>query len=144
MNWHRLAQKRLLELSEQFPAVVLLGSRQVGKTTLVRETFSQALYRDLESPLIRMRFSEDPAHEVGQLRGMTILDEAQSVPQIFAALRGEIDARRSDRACHFCILGSAQPALVRGISESLAGRVGILNLDPLTPCETGLAVSEHW
>lgn len=144
MNWSRLAQKRLLELSEQFPAVVLLGSRQVGKTTLVRESFPEAVYRDLESPLVRLRFSEDPAHEVSQLGGLTILDEAQSVPQIFAALRGEIDARRSDRTCHFYILGSAQPALVRGISESLAGRVGILNLDPLTPCETGLPVPEHW
>lgn len=105
MNWSRLAQKRLLELSGQFPAVVLLGSRQVGKTTLVRESFPQALYRDLESPLLRMRFSEDPAHELSQLGELTILDEAQSVPQIFAALRGEIDTRRSDRACHFCILG---------------------------------------
>jgi hypothetical protein len=81
---------------------------------------------------------------LSQLGELTILDEAQSVPEIFAALRGEIDARRSDRTCHFYVLGSVQPALVRGISESLAGRVGILNLDPLTPCETNLSVSEHW
>ena len=144
MNWNRLAHKRLLELSSRFPAVVVVGPRQVGKTTLVKATFPNAAYKDLESPMVRLRFSEDPAHEVSQLGEMTILDEAQAVPEIFAALRGEIDKRRDDRKCHFCILGSAQPALVRGVSESLAGRVGLLNLDPLTPCETDLPATDHW
>ncbi len=94
--------------------------------------------------MVRMRFSEDPAHEISRLGDMAILDEAQAVPEIFAALRGEIDKRRGDGKCHFCILGSAQPALVRGVTESLAGRVGLLNLDPLTPCETSLPVMEQW
>ena len=75
---------------------------------------------------------------------MTILDEAQTVPTLFSALRGAIDSRREDRRCHFCILGSAQPALIRGVSESLAGRVGWVELDPLTPQETGLDVATHW
>jgi len=144
MNWDRLAQNRLLELSAHFPAVVVLGPRQVGKTTLARATFSGAAYKDIESPMVRMRFSEDPAHEVSRLGDMAILDEAQAVPEIFAALRGEIDKRRGDGKCHFCILGSAQPDLVRGVTESLAGRVGLLNLDPLTPCETNLPVMEQW
>lgn len=144
MNWKRLAQNKLYELSKQFPAVVLLGSRQVGKTTLAKIAFPEAGYKDLESPLIRERFLTDPTHELSQLGEMTILDEAQVVPEIFSALRGEIDRRREDHQCHFCILGSAQPALVRGISESLAGRVGILHLDPLTACETSLPLEEHW
>jgi predicted AAA+ superfamily ATPase len=144
MNWGRLAQNRLLELSAHFPAVVVLGPRQVGKTTLARATFSGAAYKDIESPMVRMRFSEDPAHEVSRLGDMAILDEAQAVPEIFAALRGEIDKRRGDGKCHFCILGSAQPDLVRGVTESLAGRVGLLNLDPLTPCETNVPVMEQW
>ena len=144
MNWDRFAQNRLLELSAHFPAVVVLGPRQVGKTTLARATFSGAAYKDIESPLVRMRFSEDPAHEVSWLGDMAILDEAQAVPEIFAALRGEIDKRRGDGKCHFCVLGSAQPALVRGVTKSLAGRVGLLNLDPLTPCETSLPVMEQW
>lgn len=144
MNWGRLAQNRLLDLSAHFPAVVVLGPRQVGKTTLARATFSGAAYKDIESPMVRMRFSEDPAHEVSRLGDMAILDEAQAVPEIFAALRGEIDKRRGDGKCHFCILGSAQPDLVRGVTESLAGRVGLLNLDPLTPCETNLPVMEQW
>lgn len=144
MHWNRLAQKRLLDLASQFPAVVVLGPRQVGKTTLARATFPGAAYKDIESPMVRLRFSEDPAHEVSQLGDMAILDEAQAVPALFAALRGEIDERRGDWKCHFCILGSAQPDLVRGVTESLAGRVGLLHLDPLVPCESNLPVGEHW
>lgn len=139
-----MARKRLLELSREFPAVVVVGARQVGKTTLARSAFSEAAYRDLESPLIRQRFAEDPAFELGQLGAMTILDEAQAVPELFPALRGAIDARRADGQCHFCILGSAQPALIQSVSESLAGRIGLLELDPLSAAETGLPAERHW
>lgn len=144
MDWKRLAEQRLRELSLQFPAVVVLGARQVGKTTLAKSSFPTAAYKDIESPLLRLRFSEDPTHELGQLGEMTILDEAQTVPALFPALRGAIDARRSDRKCHFCILGSAQPALIQAVSESLAGRIGLLELDPLTAAETGLPIATHW
>lgn len=139
-----MARKRLLELSREFPAVVVVGARQVGKTTLARSAFSEAAYRDLESPLVRQRFAEDPAFELGQLGAMTILDEAQAVPELFPALRGAIDARRADGRCHFCILGSAQPALIKSVSESLAGRIGLLELDPLSAAETGLPAERHW
>ncbi len=144
MDWKRLAGQRLRELSLQVPAVVVLGARQVGKTTLARASFPDAAYKDIESPLVRLRYSEDPTHELNQLGEMTILDEAQTVPSLFPALRGVIDSRRSDRRCHFCILGSAQPALIHSVSESLAGRIGLLELDPLTPAETGLPMATHW
>lgn len=139
-----MARKRLLALSREFPAVVVVGARQVGKTTLARSAFSEAAYRDLESPLIRQRFAEDPAFELGQLGAMTILDEAQAVPELFPALRGAIDVRRADGRCHFCILGSAQPALIQSVSESLAGRIGLLELNPLSAAETGLPAERHW
>ena len=60
MTWKRLAEQRLVELSKEFPAVVVVGARQVGKTTLARAAFSAAAYKDLESPLVRQRFAEDP------------------------------------------------------------------------------------
>jgi hypothetical protein len=111
---------------------VLLGARQVGKTTLARTTFPALPYCDLEEPRTRQLFSDDPVFQLEQRAtpGL-IVDEAQAVPAVFAALRGVIDRRRSQKG-RFLLLGSAQPRLVREASESLAGRVGILEVDPLT------------
>lgn len=131
----RLAADRLRQLAAQFPAVLILGARQVGKTTLARMTFPDHSYADLESPHARELFSADPAFQIAsRAAGGLVLDEAQCVPAVFAALRGIIDADRPNRG-RFVLLGSVQPALVRGVAESLAGRVGILELDPLTASE---------
>jgi hypothetical protein len=122
---------------EQFPAVLILGARQVGKTTLARASFPEAQYCDLQQPELRQLFTAEPTFQIQQRTGsVVILDEAQTVPPLFGALRGIID---SDRHRHgrFLLLGSANPRLVRQISESLAGRVGILDLDPLTALEVG-------
>lgn len=133
--WPRLAEARLRQLWRRFPAVLLLGARQVGKTTLARAALPRLPYLDLEEPRTRARFLDDPGFELGRLRRGAVLDEAQAVPSLHAALRGVIDARPG-RAGRFLLLGSAQPALVRQVSESLAGRVGILELEPLTAAET--------
>lgn len=134
----RLATSRLLELARQFPAVLILGARQVGKTTLIRAAFPDIPYCDLEDPATRDLFTAEPRYQLEQrAEPAVILDEAQSVPDVFPALRGAIDAARS-RMGRFLILGSAQPTLVRHISESLAGRVGILELDPLTALEIAM------
>lgn len=131
----RLAVERLRALATQFPAVLILGARQVGKTTLARATFSTHAYADLETPRLRELFADDPAFQIRSRAGEgLILDEAQAVPEVFAALRGIIDDDRGRRG-RFVLLGSAQPNLVRGVSESLAGRVGILELEPLTAAE---------
>jgi len=133
----RLALERLRQLAAQFPAVLILGARQVGKTTLARTTFPDHAYVDLESPHTRELFSADPSFQIGSRAvGGLVIDEAQSVPAVFAALRGIIDADRQRRG-RFVVLGSVQPSLVRGVSESLAGRIGILELDPLTASEAG-------
>jgi hypothetical protein len=114
---------------------LVLGARQVGKTTLVRETFPAVAYVDLEEPATRLRFQDDPAFQVARYQSIpVILDEVQAVPAVLAALRGVID-RAPRRHGRFLLLGSAQPTLIRGVSESLAGRVGILELDPLTATE---------
>ncbi len=133
--WDRLAAARLRRLWRQFPAVLILGARQVGKTTLARQTFPRLPYVDLEEPRSRERFQDDPAFQLERYAtAPVILDEAQAVPELFAALRGAID-RQAQKPGRFLLLGSAQPSLIRGVSESLAGRVGVLDLDPLTATE---------
>ena len=133
--WDRLATPRLLELARQFPAVLILGARQVGKTTLARQVFPQLPYCDLEEPSLRQLFTEDPTFQIEQrAKPGLVLDEVQTVPAVFASLRGIIDAHRQAKG-RFLLLGSAQPTLVRQVSESLAGRVGILELEPLTVAE---------
>lgn len=131
----RLATQRLHHLAQQFPAVLILGARQVGKTTLARQAFPQHPYCDLEDPATQALFTDDPRYQL-DARPQVILDEAQRIPPLFAALRGAIDADRQ-RMGRFILLGSAQPTLVRQVAESLAGRVGILELAPLTAQETG-------
>lgn len=107
----------------------------MGKTTLARTAFRAVPYVDLEDPRLRALFRDDPAFQIeSRANPSLVLDEAQFVPEVFSALRGIIDVRRRT-AGRFIILGSAQPSLVRGVSESLAGRVGILDLDPLTAAE---------
>ena len=124
-----------------FPVVVVLGARQVGKTTLARSVFPAHRYFDLEDPLTADRFRRDARFELDAADGAgLVLDEAQAVPAVFAALRGAVDARRSDFG-RFVVLGSAQPALVRGVSESLAGRAAIIELDPLTASEAATGES---
>jgi predicted AAA+ superfamily ATPase len=133
--WRRAASARLKELSLTFPAVLVLGARQVGKTTLARSTFPRMPYVDLEEPRTRALFADDPTFQLeSRARPSLILDEVQFVPETFAALRGLIDASRRTMG-RFILLGSAQPSLVKGVSESLAGRVGILELDALTAAE---------
>lgn len=133
----RLCSNRLQHLARQFPAVLIFGARQVGKTTLARTTFSNYRYQDPEDPGTRGLFAEDPRFQLDarSAGGGLILDEAQRLPVLFDALRGAIDADRQ-HVGRFILLGSAQPALVRQVSESLAGRIGILELSPLTVHET--------
>ncbi len=137
--YQRLGADRLASLAQRFPAVVLVGARQVGKTTLARAAFPGHAYIDLEDPRTAQRFREDARLGLDALGAGAVLDEAQAVPEVFAALRGAIDAQRS-RNGRYVLLGSAQPGLIRGVSESLAGRAAIVELDPLAACEaaTGL------
>ena len=130
----RLLRGRLRGLARRFPALVILGARQVGKTTLARAVFADSHYADLEDPRTAQRFHDDPRYALDAYGGGLVLDEAQTVPAVFAALRGAIDADRS-RNGRFVLLGSAQPGLVRGVAESLAGRAAVVELEPLTACE---------
>lgn len=115
------------------PAVALLGPRQCGKTTLARSCAE--VYFDLEQEGNRTRLDISWA-QVEASAALVILDEAQNFAEIFPRLRGAIDADRG-RNNRFLLLGSVSPALMRQVSESLAGRMGILELTPLLLPEIG-------
>jgi predicted AAA+ superfamily ATPase len=119
----------LRALLRRFPAVTILGPRQCGKTTFIRRELSDWTYVDLERPADATPLAADPEARLGQLGDGVVLDEAQRLPEVFPVLRGLIDRRRS-RKGRFVLLGSASPSLVRGISESLAGRTAFLDLPP--------------
>lgn len=127
MRW--VARPGLLALVEARlranPAVLLLGPRQCGKTTLARAfaTRHGAQYFDLEAPVDRSRL-EQPATALAPLRGRVVIDEAQLQPELFPVLRVLLDRR--PLPARFLLLGSASVDLVRGISESLAGRVALV------------------
>ena len=133
---------------EQLPGVVLLGPRQVGKTTLGRVIATarkgRALYLDLERPLDRRRLADADAFLRAQIGKLVILDEIHRVPEIFATLRGIIDDRRAagDRAGHFLLLGSASIELMRQASETLAGRVAYMELAPVDALELPSALGK--
>jgi predicted AAA+ superfamily ATPase len=133
--YDRLAASRIRELARRFPAVVILGARQVGKTTLARRAFPHLPYLDCEDPATAAAMREDARFALASReQGGLIVDEAQAVNSVFAAIRGLIDESRS-RNGRFIILGSAQPTLIRGAAESLAGRATVFELAPLTACE---------
>jgi uncharacterized protein len=131
----RWAVPRLHAAAATFPVVVVLGARQVGKTTLARAAFGTFRYFDLEDPRTAERFLQDARFELDtHADSGLVLDEAQAVPSVFSALRGAVDARRS-RNGRFVVLGSAQPALMRAVSESLAGRAAVSGSSSITAAE---------
>lgn len=113
-----------------FPVVAIIGARQVGKTQLAKSLGSQWEYFDLENPLDFDRISRDPVFFFKEYSHQVILDEAQECPEIFRTLRGVVDEKRQLKG-RFLITGSSSPELLSQISESLAGRIGILELGTL-------------
>lgn len=141
----RFAQTLVGRLSEQFPAVLIQGPRQCGKTTLARH-FLRGDYFDLESPSDYQVFASDIELALSRLGEPLILDEAQHLPQLFSVLRSVIDQQRR-RSGRFYLLGSVSPALVRQVSESLAGRIGIAELTPFLFMEVAdldLDLGTYW
>lgn len=139
----RRQSDRLRYLLENNPAVVLLGPRQSGKTTLAREIAATqpAVYLDLENAEDRARLALPNEYFRDHENELVILDEVHRVPEIFQQLRGVIDeGRRSGKGENrFLLLGSAAMDLLRQSGESLAGRIAYLELGPFDVLETGSA-----
>ena len=137
----RIAQPALATALTWSPAVAILGPRQIGKTTLARallETHPNALYLDLESPQDRAALGDGPLFLQAHADQLIILDEVQHTPELFSVLRGEID--RSRRPGRFVLLGSASFELLRQ-SQSLAGRLSLIDMFPLLVDEVGSDLS---
>jgi predicted AAA+ superfamily ATPase len=123
---HRHARRAVLARLASYPAVAVLGPRQCGKTTLARSLGGR--YFDLEQEPERLR-ADLEWDGLAAGKGPVVLDEAQSWPEVFARVRGAIDRDRS-RAGRFLLLGSVSPSLMVQVSESLAGRLSVIELTP--------------
>jgi len=126
----RKAEKKLRQLSGSFPAVAVIGPRQAGKTMLVRKVFSNKPYVLLENPEARLFAEEDPLGFLAQFPKGAIFDEVQKVPHLFSYLQGILDDKNKPGL--FILTGSQNFLLMEKITQSLAGRIAILKLLPLT------------
>jgi len=126
------------------PAIAILGPRQVGKTTLAKGLSSDYIYLDMENPRDVAKL-QDAYTFLESLQDYTvIIDEVQLLPDLFSLLRPLIDAKRTPG--RFILLGSASPELVKGVSETLAGRISYNELYPigLTELPEELNFEQHW
>lgn len=131
----RNAQKEVLSLAAQFKAVAIVGPRQSGKTTLSKMLFPDKPYVNLENPDTRLFATDDPRGFLSNFPEGAILDEVQRVPELFSYLQQILDESKTKGL--FVITGSNNFSLQENISQSLAGRVGFINLLPLTISEIG-------
>ena len=119
-----------IDLMKQYPVVAIVGARQVGKTTLAKILAQDFMYLDLEKSSDYDRIAHDPEFFFKQYPDKVIFDEAQELPALFPILRGIIDEQRQKKG-QFILTGSSSPELLENISESLAGRIAIIELGTL-------------
>lgn len=136
----RIISQKLKQLVTQYPIVAITGPRQSGKTTLVRYVFPERPYISLEDPDIREFASTDPRGFLSTYPVGTILDEIQRAPELFSYLQTRVD--EIGREGLYILTGSFNLGLMEGISQSLAGRVALLNLLPLSLLELAQANQE--
>ncbi len=131
----RHASTTLQRLATGFPVLAITGPRESGKTTLARSLFSDKAYVSLENPEEREFAETDPKRFLARFTAGAVLDEVQRCPALLSWLQQEVDERR--RMGDFVLTGSAQFDLLAGITQSLAGRVGRVELLPLSGAELG-------
>ncbi|MFM8365547.1 MAG: ATP-binding protein [Verrucomicrobiota bacterium] len=128
---HRLYHGLLVAKLQKYPAVALLGPRQCGKTTLAKSFCGRYFDMESEGGALRLDAEWD---RIVRGQELVVVDEAQCAPEIFPRLRGVIDSDRK-RNGRFVLLGSVSPALMQNVSESLAGRMGLVAMGPLAYAE---------
>lgn len=124
----RTAHDTILRLVKGFPVIAITGPRQSGKTTLARSAFPDKPYLTLEDPDTRLLAESDPRGLLSRYPDGLIIDEAQRAPQLFSYLQGFVDAELVPGK--YVLTGSQQFGLLSGITQSLAGRVGLVQLLP--------------
>lgn len=129
----RIAEKLLRTYSREFRTVAVVGPRQSGKTTLVRKVFPRKPYVSLEDPDERMLAATDPRAFLSRYKSGAIIDEAQRVPELFNYMQGILDQSQKDG--FYILTGSNNFLLQQSISQSLAGRIGYIDLLPLCYAE---------
>ena len=134
MGKRRFLEDKLNNLLGMFPVVAIVGPRQCGKSTLVRQLRPKWRYYDLESPDDYQLISSDPLAFFSLNRDAVIIDEAQQYPDLFQVLRGVIDRDRQKKG-RFILTGSSSPEIAKGVTESLAGRIATVEMWPFKQCE---------
>ena len=131
---HRTLASQLLKASRSFAAVILTGPRRSGKTMLLRRAFPHASYHLLEDPDTVARLRSDPRTFLDEIRLPAILDEIQNVPDILNYVRARID-RTPRQTGRWLLTGSQEAPLMKGVTESMAGRAATLQLLPFSTAE---------
>jgi len=131
MYIHRAIEKILQEALKQFPAVLITGPRQAGKSTLLQHTLKDYHYVTLDDPMIRAMANNDPEFFLSAHETPVIINEIQYAPELLSYIKIKIDKNRRKYG-RFVLTGSQTFQLMKGVSESLAGRVAILQLYPLS------------
>ncbi len=135
-HFPRALESQLARASRAFPAIVLTGPRRAGKTYLLRRLFPHASYHLLEDPDTIARIRSDPRGWLDEVKTPAILDEVQHVPEILPYVRTLVD-RTPSRKGRWLLTGSQDFSLMRGVSESMAGRAAVFQLLPLSFRESG-------
>ncbi|MCX8122877.1 MAG: ATP-binding protein [Spirochaetes bacterium] len=141
--YHRTLEKTLSQYLSIFPAVAVCGPRQSGKSTMLKQQYSHTYrYVTFDDPIIRERFLVDPKGFFKEFNNHIIFDEVQKVPDIFNYIKLCIDDNRFEYG-NFILTGSSQFTMLKNITESLAGRIGLLTLLPFQYSEIPHLLQKH-